>query len=82
MTDQWTATDLVFPFLLFAMSNGPRALETSRLSVGLDSLLTRAAIAGSSIKSVVFRVGFSSSLRPCCGERAASLAYATVCVAV
>jgi predicted acyltransferase len=61
---------------------GRNALAAYFLSVGLDSLLTRASIAGSSIKSVVFRVGFSFWLRPCCGDRAASLAYAAVYVAV
>jgi len=61
---------------------GRNALAAYFLSVGLDSLLTRAAIAGSSIKSLVFRVGFSSWLRPCCGDRGASLAYAVVYVAV
>jgi len=61
---------------------GRNALAAYFLSVGLDSLLTRFAIAGSSIKSLVFRMGFLSWLRPCCGDRAASLAYAVVYVAV
>jgi predicted acyltransferase len=61
---------------------GRNALVAYFLSVGLDSVLTRAAVAGSTVKSVVFRAGFSSWLRPCCGESAASLAYAVAYVAL
>ena len=61
---------------------GRNALAAYFLSVGLDSVLTRAAVAGATIKNVVFRAGFSSWLRPCCGENAASLAYAIVYVAL
>jgi predicted acyltransferase len=61
---------------------GRNPLVAYFLSVGLDSLLTRAAIAGSTMKGVAFRAGFSSWIRPCCGENAASLAYALVYVAL
>jgi predicted acyltransferase len=47
------------------------------LSVGFDSVLTRWRIAdGASLKALLYRVGFASWLRPCCGAEAASLGYA------
>jgi predicted acyltransferase len=66
------------PFSAF----GRNALAAYVLSVGFDSLLSRLSIAGSSIKGLVFRTGFASWLRPCCGTEAASLAYALAYVAL
>ena len=61
---------------------GRNALAAYVLSVGFDSLLSRLSIAGSSVKGMVFRAGFASWLRPCCGMEAASLAYALAYVAL
>jgi predicted acyltransferase len=66
------------PLLAF----GRNALAAYFLSVGLDSVLTRTAIAGSTIKSLAYRMAFSSWLRPCCGDNAASLGYAITYVAI
>jgi predicted acyltransferase len=69
------------PFAAF----GRNALAAYFLSVGFDSLLSRFAVSGSadpSIKALVFRAGFASWIRPCCGAEAASLAYAVAYVAV
>jgi len=72
----WRA--LARPFSAF----GRNALAAYVLSVGFDSLLSRLSIAGSSVKGMVFRAGFASWLRPCCGMEAASLAYALAYVAL
>jgi predicted acyltransferase len=72
----WRA--LARPFSAF----GRNALAAYVLSVGFDSLLSRLSIAGSSIKGMLFRTGFASWLRPCCGMEAASLAYALAYVAL
>jgi len=69
---------LARPFSAF----GRNALAAYVLSVGFDSLLSRLSIAGSSVKGMVFRAGFASWLRPCCGMEAASLAYALAYVAL
>jgi predicted acyltransferase len=61
---------------------GRNALVAYFLSVGLDSVLTRTAVAGSTIKSIAYRTAFSSWLRPCCGDNAASLGYAVTYVAI
>ncbi len=61
---------------------GRNALAAYFLSVGLDSLLTRTTLGGSTIKSIAYRAGFSSWIRPCCGDNAASLAYAVAYVAM
>jgi predicted acyltransferase len=45
-------------------------------------VLTRTSAAGVSVKTLVYRVGFASWLRPCCGAEAASLAYAIAYVGV
>ena len=56
---------------------GRNPLAAYFLSVGFDSLLTRAiATDGRSLKSVVYRTAFVPWLRPCCGAEAASLGYA------
>jgi len=56
---------------------GRNPLAAYFLSVGFDSVLTRwRAADGASLKAVVYRVGFVSWLRPCCGAEAASLGYA------
>jgi predicted acyltransferase len=73
---QWRAPGR--PLLAF----GRNALAAYFLSVGLDSVLTRAAVAGSTVKGFVFRTGFQSWMRPCCGDNAASFAYAIVYVAM
>jgi predicted acyltransferase len=61
---------------------GRNALAAYVLSVGLDSLLSRLTVAGSSIKSAAFRATFVPWLRPCCGLEGASLAYALAYVAL
>jgi predicted acyltransferase len=66
------------PLLAF----GRNALAAYFFSVGLDSVLTRTALAGSTIKGIAYRTAFSSWLRPCCGDNAASLAYAVAYVAI
>ena len=67
------------PFVAF----GRNALVAYFLSVGLDSLLSRWNVPdGPSLKAVVYRAGFASWLRPCCGAEAASLAYAIAYVAL
>jgi len=67
------------PFLAF----GRNTLAAYFLSVGLDSVLTRWAVPeGPSLKAVLYRTGFASWLRPCCGSEAASLAYAIAYVAL
>jgi predicted acyltransferase len=61
------------PFVVY----GRNPLAAYFLSVGCDSLFTRWAVAdGVSLKSLLYRVAFASSLRPCCGAEAASLGYA------
>jgi predicted acyltransferase len=56
---------------------GRNTLAAYFLSVGFDSVLTRWRIAdGASLKAILYRVGFASWLRPCCGAEAASLGYA------
>jgi predicted acyltransferase len=61
---------------------GRNPLAAYFMSVGLDSLLTRWSIGDSpSIKAVIYRLGFASWLRPCCGAEAASLGYALTYVA-
>jgi predicted acyltransferase len=56
---------------------GRNPLAAYFLSVGFDSLLTRATVAGSgSLKGIVYRGAFVPWLRPCCGAEAASLGYA------
>jgi predicted acyltransferase len=80
---EWTAARqstrwLIGPLAAF----GRNALVAYFLSVGLDSLLTRVAPGGTPIKATLYRVGFASWLRPCCGAEAASLAYAAVYVAL
>lgn len=75
---RWLST-LSGPFSAF----GRNALAAYFLSVGLDSLLTRwNAGNGLSLKAVLYRNGFASWLRPCCGSEAASLAYALAYVAL
>lgn len=66
------------PLLAF----GRNALAAYFLSIGLDSVLTRTAVAGSTIKSLAYRTAFSPWLRPCCGDNAASLGYAVAYVAI
>ncbi|HEY7286860.1 MAG TPA: heparan-alpha-glucosaminide N-acetyltransferase domain-containing protein [Vicinamibacterales bacterium] len=66
------------PLLAF----GRNALAAYFLSVGLDSVLTRTALAGSTIKNIAYRAAFWSWLRPCCGDNAASLGYAVAYVAI
>lgn len=62
---------------------GRNALAAYFLSIGFDSMLTRMRVAGaSSLKALVFRVGFASWLRPCCGAEAASFGYAVAYVAI
>jgi predicted acyltransferase len=56
---------------------GRNPLAAYFLSVGFDSLLTRWRLGdGASLKAFVYRIGFTSWLRPCCGAEAASLGYA------
>ena len=55
---------------------GRNPLAAYFLSVGFDSLLTRVAAGGGSLKGVVYRNAFVPWLRPCCGAEAASLGYA------
>jgi len=56
---------------------GRNALAAYFLSVGLDSMLTRITVVGTtSAKALLFRIGFASWLRPCCGAEAASFGYA------
>jgi predicted acyltransferase len=56
---------------------GRNTLAAYFVSVGFDSVLTRWRVAdGTSLKAVLYRVGFVSWLRPCCGPEAASLGYA------
>jgi len=56
---------------------GRNTLVAYFLSVGFDAVLTRWRIAdGASLKGFLYRVGFASWLRPCCGAEAASLGYA------
>lgn len=67
------------PFAAF----GRNPLAAYFLSVGFDSVLTKWTVGdGGSLKSLAYRVAFASWLRPCCGAEAASLAYATVYVAL
>jgi predicted acyltransferase len=62
---------------------GRNPLAAYFLSVGADSLLTRWLVAdGASLKSVVYRGAFVSSLRPAFSAEAASLAYAIAYVAL
>jgi len=61
---------------------GRNPLAAYFLSVGFDSVLTRTSAGGVPVKTLVYRVGFASWLRPCCGGEAASLAYAIAYVAV
>jgi predicted acyltransferase len=61
---------------------GRNTLAAYFLSVGFDAVLTRWRVADGSLKSVLYRVGFASWLRPCCGAEAASLGYALAYVAV
>jgi predicted acyltransferase len=61
---------------------GRNPLAAYFLSVGFDSLLTRAIVAGGSVKGVVYRATFVPWLRPCCGAEAASLGYAVAYVAL
>jgi predicted acyltransferase len=62
---------------------GRNPLAAYFLSVGADSLLTRWLVAdGSSLKSVVYRGAFVSSLRPAFSAEATSLAYALAYVAL
>jgi predicted acyltransferase len=61
------------PFVAF----GRNALPAYFLSVGLDSVLSRVSVGGApSVKALLFRLGFASWLRPCCGVEAASFGYA------
>jgi predicted acyltransferase len=67
------------PFVAF----GRNALPAYFLSVGLDSVLSRVSIGGApSVKALLFRLGFASWLRPCCGAEAASFGYAITYVAL
>jgi predicted acyltransferase len=60
---------------------GRNTLAAYFLSVGFDSILTRWRFAdGAPLKAVLYRVGFASWLRPCCGAEAASLGYAVAYV--
>ena len=53
---------------------GRNTLAAYFLSVGLDAVLSRWRIdSGESLKGFVYRLGFASWLRPCCGAEAASL---------
>jgi predicted acyltransferase len=62
---------------------GRNTLAAYFLSVGFDSVLTRWRVAdGSSLKAFLYRTGFASWLRPCCGAEAASLGYAVAYVAL
>jgi predicted acyltransferase len=61
---------------------GRNPLAAYFLSVGFDSLLTHATVAGGSVKGVVYRSAFVPWLRPCCGAEAASLGYAVAYVAL
>jgi predicted acyltransferase len=73
-----TARFVLLPLAAF----GRNALAAYFLSVGLDSVLTRTSAGGVPVKTLLYRVGFASWLRPCCGAEAASLAYAIAYVAV
>lgn len=65
------------PFRAF----GRNALAAYFLSIGLDSLLSRWTVPDApSLKALLFRAGFASWIRPCCGAEAASLAYAAAYV--
>jgi predicted acyltransferase len=60
---------------------GRNPLAAYFLSVGFDSVLTRWRIGdGASMKGLLYRGGFASWLRPCCGAEAASLGYAVAYV--
>jgi predicted acyltransferase len=60
---------------------GRNTLAAYFLSVGFDSILTYWRIGdGASLKALLYRAGFASWLRPCCGAEAASLAYAVAYV--
>jgi predicted acyltransferase len=60
---------------------GRNTLAAYFLSVGFDSILTHWRIGdGASLKAFLYRVGFASWLRPCCGAEAASLGYAVAYV--
>jgi predicted acyltransferase len=62
---------------------GRNTLAAYFLSVGFDAVLTRWRIAdGESLKGFVYRLGFASWLRPCCGAEAASFGYALAYVAL
>jgi predicted acyltransferase len=61
---------------------GRNTLAAYFLSVGLDAVLTRWRVADGSLKGVIYRGGFASWLRPCCGAEAASLGYALAYVAL
>ena len=61
---------------------GRNPLAAYFLSVGFDSILTRAIVAGGSLKGLVYRSAFVPWLRPCCGAEGASLGYAIAYVAL
>ena len=61
---------------------GRNPLATYFLSVGFDAVLSRWSVDDLSLKAELYRRGFASWLRPCCGAEAASLAYAIAYVAV
>jgi len=62
---------------------GRNTLAAYFMSVAVDSVLTRWRVAdGASLKGVIYRIGFVSWLRPCCGAEAASLGYAIAYVAL
>jgi predicted acyltransferase len=72
LQQRWIAKGLA-PF-------GRNALAAYFLSVGLDSVLSRLTAGTTSAKALLYRIGFASWLRPCCGAEAASLAYAVTYV--
>jgi len=76
--DQKAARPVVHVFVAF----GRNALIIYFLSVAFDNALTRLAPGGFPIKATLYRVGFASWLRPCCGGEAASMAYAVTYVAL
>jgi len=64
------------PFAAF----GRNPLAAYFLSVGVDSILTRSVVGGTSLKSGLYHWLFDMWLQPCCGAKAASLAYAVAYV--